>query len=53
MRMSAVSRGILLAPSEADDDSQPTGYELAPCMDTAATADREPVGDKNLIPRML
>ena len=53
MRMSAVSRGILLAPSEAEDDSQPTGYELAPCMDKAATADRESVRDKNFIPRTL
>ena len=53
MRMSAVSRGILPAPWEAEDDSQPTGYELAPCMDKAATANRESVRDKNFIHRML
>ncbi len=53
MRMSAVSRGILLGPSEAEDDSQPTGLELAPCMDKAATANRESVRDKNFIHRML
>lgn len=53
MRMSVVNRGFLFAPSEADDDSQPTGHELAPCIDKAAAADRESVRDKNLIPRML
>jgi len=44
---------FFLPPSEADDDSHPTGYELAPCMDKAATADRESIRDENFIPRML
>ena len=42
-----------LTPSQAKDVSQPTGYEVAPCMDKAATADRESVRDKNFVPRML
>jgi hypothetical protein len=42
-----------LTPSQAKDVSQPTGYEVAPCMDKAATEDREPVRDKNFISQML
>jgi hypothetical protein len=47
------SARCISSPSQAKDVSQPTGYEVAPCMDKAATEDREPVRDKNFISQML